>query len=114
MQEKENLENMDTVNKDRLLAIETQDKELARLLQEKERAKARRARERAKQRAALKRMQEEGPSDMGNEGENIMIKVAETVPVNCRRNSVEELVAHKELPAPQPDPNSRNFKLKPR
>ncbi|KAL0276835.1 UNVERIFIED_CONTAM: hypothetical protein PYX00_004316 [Menopon gallinae] len=87
LQEKENLENIDTLNRDRLLAIETQDKELARLLQEKERAKARRARERAKEKAALKRMQEEGRSEpyLAND-EQITIKTAETVQVNVHKN----------------------------
>lgn len=87
MQEKENLENIDTLNRDRLLAIETQDKELARLLQEKERAKARRARERAREKAALKRMQEEGRSEpyVAND-EQITIKTAETVHVNVHKN----------------------------
>ncbi|XP_044743765.1 trichohyalin isoform X2 [Chrysoperla carnea] len=42
-------------SKDRLMAIEAQDKELARVLQERERAKARRARERAKQRSLAKK-----------------------------------------------------------
>ncbi|KAK6622128.1 hypothetical protein RUM44_001935 [Polyplax serrata] len=120
LQEKENLDTLDTVNKDRLLAIETQDKELARLLQEKERAKARRARERAKQKAAMKRMQEEGGAAAGSaeigviECENVMIKVAETVPVNCQRNSECEAIGHKEHSAPQVDVNVKNVKPKPR
>lgn len=46
------------LNRDRMLAIEAQDKELAKLLQERERAKAKRARERAKQKAAAKRQQQ--------------------------------------------------------
>lgn len=45
------------LNRDRLLAIEAQDKELAKLLQERERAKAKRARERAKQKALAKKQQ---------------------------------------------------------
>ncbi|XP_076264868.1 uncharacterized protein LOC143199032 isoform X2 [Rhynchophorus ferrugineus] len=53
----------DTIlNRDRMLAIEAQDKELAKLLQERERAKAKRARERAKQKALAKKQQQEcGP-----------------------------------------------------
>lgn len=47
------------IDRDRLLAIEAQDKELARLLQERERAKLKRARERAKQKALLKKQQQE-------------------------------------------------------
>lgn len=47
------------LDKDRLLAIEAQDKELAKILQEKERAKAKRARERAKQKALAKRQQQQ-------------------------------------------------------
>ncbi|KAG5896777.1 hypothetical protein JTB14_008353 [Gonioctena quinquepunctata] len=46
------------LNRDRLLAIEAQDKELAKLLQERERAKAKRARERAKQKAIAKKQQQ--------------------------------------------------------
>jgi hypothetical protein len=59
LQEQESEDNVSKLNRDRLLAIETQDKELARLLQEKERVKARRARERAKQKAAMKKMQQQ-------------------------------------------------------
>lgn len=47
------------LNRDRMLAIEAQDKELAKLLQERERAKAKRARERAKQKALVKRQQQQ-------------------------------------------------------
>ncbi|XP_018911369.1 uncharacterized protein [Bemisia tabaci] len=47
------------IDRDRLLAIEAQDKELARLLQDRERAKLKRARERAKQKALLKKQQQE-------------------------------------------------------
>ncbi|XP_030752741.1 uncharacterized protein LOC115879862 isoform X2 [Sitophilus oryzae] len=47
------------LNRDRMLAIEAQDKELAKLLQERERAKAKRARERAKQKALAKKQQQE-------------------------------------------------------
>lgn len=43
------------MNRDRMLAIEAQDKELAKLLQERERAKVKRARERAKQKALAKK-----------------------------------------------------------
>ncbi|KAJ8922269.1 hypothetical protein NQ315_004207 [Exocentrus adspersus] len=47
------------LNRDRMLAIEAQDKELAKLLQERERAKAKRARERAKQKALAKKRQQQ-------------------------------------------------------
>lgn len=47
------------LNRDRLMAIEAQDKELAKLLQERERAKVRRAKERAKQKALAKKQQEQ-------------------------------------------------------
>lgn len=113
LQEKEDLENLDSVNRDRLLAIETQDKELARLLQEKERAKARRARERAKQKAALKRMQEENFTGMGVESDNVTIKTAETVPVNCHRRSEDSLTSS-DLSSVPPEVVSRNIKPKPR
>ncbi|XP_050293312.1 uncharacterized protein LOC126733903 [Anthonomus grandis grandis] len=57
--EEGNLE--DTIlNRDRLMAIEAQDKELAKLLQERERAKAKRAKERAKQKALAKKQQQYG------------------------------------------------------
>ncbi|EFA00964.1 coiled-coil domain-containing protein 50 [Tribolium castaneum] len=46
------------LNRDRMLAIEAQDKELAKMLQERERSKARRARERAKQKALAKKQLE--------------------------------------------------------
>ncbi|ENN70952.1 hypothetical protein YQE_12353, partial [Dendroctonus ponderosae] len=50
----------DTIlNRDRMMAIEAQDKELAKLLQERERAKAKRARERAKQKALSKKQQQQ-------------------------------------------------------
>lgn len=49
------------LNRDRLLAIEAQDKELAKLLQERERAKAKRAREKAKQKALAKKQQQIEP-----------------------------------------------------
>lgn len=52
------------LNRDRLLAIEAQDKELARLLQERERAKARRAKERAKQKALAKKQLELNPDQI--------------------------------------------------
>lgn len=58
------------MNRDRLLAIEAQDKELAKLLQERERAKAKRAREKAKQKALAKKQQqiETGPIPDSNPG----------------------------------------------
>ncbi|KAF5289956.1 hypothetical protein FQR65_LT11703, partial [Abscondita terminalis] len=49
LQEQEDSSEQLQLNRDRLLAIEAQDKELAKLLQERERQKAKRARERAKQ-----------------------------------------------------------------
>ncbi|KAK7579619.1 hypothetical protein V9T40_000248 [Parthenolecanium corni] len=45
------------VDRDRLIAIEAQDKELAKLLYEKEKAKLKRAKERARQKALLKKQQ---------------------------------------------------------
>lgn len=58
LQEQEgNLEDT-LLNRDRMLAIEAQDKELAKMLQEKERNRARRARERAKQKALAKKQLE--------------------------------------------------------
>lgn len=55
LQEQESsVENLQ-LNRDRLMAIEAQDKELAKLLQERERAKVRRAKERAKQKALAKK-----------------------------------------------------------
>lgn len=60
LQEEEGMKNPDyLLNRDRLLAIEAQDKELAKLLQEKERAKVKRARERAKQKSLAKRQQQQ-------------------------------------------------------
>lgn len=47
------------LHRDRMLAIEAQDKELAKMLQERERHKARRAREKAKQKALAKKQQME-------------------------------------------------------
>ncbi|XP_019871897.1 uncharacterized protein LOC109600219 isoform X2 [Aethina tumida] len=58
LQEQEGSIEETLMNRDRLLAIEAQDKELAKLLQERERAKARRARERAKQKALAKKQQQ--------------------------------------------------------
>ncbi|GLV38662.1 uncharacterized protein CBL_05661 [Carabus blaptoides fortunei] len=52
------------LNRDRMLAIEAQDKELAKLLQERERAKVRRAKERAKQKALAKKQQELNPDQI--------------------------------------------------
>lgn len=47
------------LNRDRMLAIEAQDKELAKLLQERERAKIKRAKERARQKALAKKQTEQ-------------------------------------------------------
>lgn len=58
LQEQERLSECSQFDKDRLLAIEAQDKELAKMLQERERAKAKRARERAKQKALAKKQQQ--------------------------------------------------------
>lgn len=58
LQEQEKLAGHSQLDKDRLLAIEAQDKELAKMLQERERAKAKRARERAKQKALAKKQQQ--------------------------------------------------------
>ncbi|CAH0547341.1 unnamed protein product [Brassicogethes aeneus] len=58
LQEQEGSLNDSLLNRDRLLAIEAQDKELAKLLQERERAKAKRARERAKQKSLAKKQQQ--------------------------------------------------------
>lgn len=74
LQEQEEREGADGIDRDRLLAMEAQDQELARMLQEKEKAKLRRARERAKQKALLKKQQEQqqmdgaGPSGAGPSG----------------------------------------------
>lgn len=107
---------MDTVSRDRLLAIETQDKELARLLQEKERAKARRARERAKQKAALKRMQEEGSSEqLVAPDEQIMIKTAETVSVSSHKSSIDDTSSYKTSSSLRlNEPKNPTVKTKPR
>lgn len=59
LQEQEGSLEDSLINRDRMLAIEAQDKELAKLLQERERAKAKRARERAKQKALAKKQQQE-------------------------------------------------------
>lgn len=62
LQEQEGVTEEVLMNRDRMLAIEVQDKELAKLLQEKEKAKVRRARERAKQKAlAKKQLEEQNP-----------------------------------------------------
>lgn len=45
------------MQRDRLLAIEAQDKELAKVLQERERIKAKKAKERARQKALAKKQQ---------------------------------------------------------
>ncbi|KAJ3635103.1 hypothetical protein MTP99_008036 [Tenebrio molitor] len=55
------------LNRDRMLAIEAQDKELAKMLQERERTKARRARERAKQKALAKKQQLEAQQSTANQ-----------------------------------------------
>lgn len=125
LQEKENSEKVDTVNRDRLLAIETQDKELARLLQEKERAKARRARERAKQKAALRRMQEEGGGEGGGAlevmsvaDEPVTIKTAETVSVASQKNTYDDDIMYQTGPIPvratELGVKNSGFKSKPR
>ncbi|XP_066256152.1 coiled-coil domain-containing protein 50 isoform X1 [Euwallacea similis] len=59
LQEQEGNVEDSILNRDRMLAIEAQDKELAKLLQERERAKAKRARERAKQKALAKKQQQQ-------------------------------------------------------
>ncbi|CAG9816053.1 unnamed protein product [Phaedon cochleariae] len=58
LQEQEGSLEETLINRDRMLAIEAQDKELAKMLQERERAKAKRARERAKQKALAKKQQQ--------------------------------------------------------
>lgn len=55
LQEQENQSEPTQMDRDRMLAIEAQDKELAKMLQERERAKAKRAKERAKQKALAKK-----------------------------------------------------------
>lgn len=55
LQEQENQCEPTQMDRDRLLAIEAQDKELAKMLQERERAKVKRAKERAKQKALAKK-----------------------------------------------------------
>lgn len=72
LQELEEREGAEGLERDRQLAIEAQDQELAKMLQEKEKAKLKRARERAKQKALLKRQQDQqqlencaGPSGSG-------------------------------------------------
>ncbi|XP_065219483.1 uncharacterized protein LOC135844986 isoform X2 [Planococcus citri] len=52
----------DEIDRDRLMAIEAQDKELAKLLYEKEKAKLKRAKERARQRALLKKQSQNTPN----------------------------------------------------
>lgn len=59
LQEQEGMTEEILLNRDRMLAIEAQDKELAKLLQERERAKVKRARERAKQKALAKKQMEQ-------------------------------------------------------
>lgn len=59
LQEQENKKEPTQVDRDRMLAIEAQDKELAKMLQERERAKAKRAKERAKQKALVKKQQQQ-------------------------------------------------------
>ncbi|KAI4471771.1 c3orf6 protein-related [Holotrichia oblita] len=59
LQEQEGMTEEILLNRDRMIAIEAQDKELAKLLQEREKAKVRRARERAKQKALAKKQIEE-------------------------------------------------------
>lgn len=58
LQEQENQSEPTQMDRDRMLAIEAQDKELAKMLQERERAKAKRAKERAKQKALAKKQQQ--------------------------------------------------------
>lgn len=59
LQEQENQKEPTQVDRDRMLAIEAQDKELAKMLQERERAKAKRAKEKAKQKALVKKQQQQ-------------------------------------------------------
>lgn len=59
LQEQENQREPTQLDRDRMLAIEAQDKELAKMLQERERAKAKRAKERAKQKALVKKQQQQ-------------------------------------------------------
>ncbi|KAL3284246.1 hypothetical protein HHI36_018409 [Cryptolaemus montrouzieri] len=55
------------LQRDRLLAIEAQDKELAKVLQERERLKARKAKERARQKALVKKQQKKQDGTMSND-----------------------------------------------
>lgn len=59
LQEQENKREPTQLDRDRMLAIEAQDKELAKMLQERERAKVKRAKERAKQKALVKKQQQQ-------------------------------------------------------
>ena len=63
LQEQEGTTEEVLLNRDRMLAIEAQDKELAKMLQERERAKVKRARERAKQKALARKQQLEQQSE---------------------------------------------------
>ena len=67
LQEQEGSLEDSLLNRDRMLAIEAQDKELAKMLQERERSKARRARERAKQKALAKKQQLESQQGTTNQ-----------------------------------------------
>ncbi|CAG9761818.1 unnamed protein product [Ceutorhynchus assimilis] len=73
----------DTIlNRDRMLAIEAQDKELAKLLQERERAKAKRAKERAKQKALAKKQGQIMPDDSYALPADLITQPISSVPKN--------------------------------
>lgn len=59
LQQQEDCSEESQMVRDRLLAMEAQDKELAKLLQERERQKVKRAREKAKQKALAKKQMEQ-------------------------------------------------------
>ncbi|XKL67904.1 hypothetical protein PGB90_003395 [Kerria lacca] len=71
------------IDRDRLMAIEAQDKELAKLLYEKEKAKVRRAKERARQRA-LQKKQAESNESVNN------VSTTENSTATCSTNSTDE------------------------
>lgn len=104
------------LQRDRLLAIEAQDKELAKVLQERERIKARKAKERARQKALAKKQQQERLRPQYNPSEQLMPDDAYSNPADMLPPELPpKLIGGNNKPnlpdSNEPDPYDDNYSL---
>lgn len=104
LQQQEDSSQESQLNRDRLLAIEAQDKELAKLLQERERQKAKRAKERAKQKALAKKQLQSKEQDV----HQIMPDDSYSNPADLLPSPHNSDLTHNLLKQPQHQPDITN------